>query len=85
MFAPGSRTCAYKTASGLGKWPNRDPLEEDGGLNLYLVAGNNMITEIDILGLANGTKPKPGPPPAPNAPPPIGGLGIIQGTFITIK
>lgn len=28
MFTPGSRTCAYKTASGLGKWPNRDPILE---------------------------------------------------------
>ena len=26
MFTPGSRTCAYKSALGLGKWPNRDPL-----------------------------------------------------------
>ena len=30
MFTPGSRGCAYKTASGRGKWPNRDPLTEDG-------------------------------------------------------
>ena len=30
MFTPGSRTCAYKTASGLGKWPNRDPMGERG-------------------------------------------------------
>ena len=27
---PGSRACAYKTASGLGKWPNRDPFGEKG-------------------------------------------------------
>ena len=26
MFTPGSRVCAYKTASGRGEWPNRDPL-----------------------------------------------------------
>ena len=30
MFTPGSQACAYKTASGLGKWPNRDPLGEVG-------------------------------------------------------
>jgi hypothetical protein len=35
MFTPGSRACGYKTASGLGKWPNRDPLQEKGGMNLY--------------------------------------------------
>jgi len=27
---PGSRGCAYKTASGRGNWPNRDPLGERG-------------------------------------------------------
>ena len=34
MFTPGSRTCAYKAASGRGKWPNRDPLG-DGGSTVY--------------------------------------------------
>ena len=27
---PGSRACGYKSASGLGKWPNQDPLGEPG-------------------------------------------------------
>ena len=27
---PVRRACAYKTASGLGKWPNRDPFGEKG-------------------------------------------------------
>jgi hypothetical protein len=30
MFTPGLRACAYKSASGLGKWPNRDPIGEAG-------------------------------------------------------
>jgi hypothetical protein len=30
MFTPGSRACAYKTASGRGEWPNRDPIDEQG-------------------------------------------------------
>jgi hypothetical protein len=30
MFTPGLRACGYKSASGLGKWPNRDPLNERG-------------------------------------------------------
>src|SRR5271155_1617756 len=34
MFTPGSRTCAYKTASGLGKWLNRDPKRELGFMQL---------------------------------------------------
>ena len=27
---PGLRPCGYKTASGLGKWPNRDPISNQG-------------------------------------------------------
>jgi RHS repeat-associated protein len=34
-----------------GRWPNRDPLGEDGGENLYLGAGNNFVNEFDVLGL----------------------------------
>jgi RHS repeat-associated protein len=33
-----------------GRWPNRDPLEEDGGLNIYAVAGNAPVNALDILG-----------------------------------
>jgi hypothetical protein len=50
MFTPGSRACAYKTASGLGKWPNSDPIQEQGGINLYEFVGNNSIGQIDYLG-----------------------------------
>jgi hypothetical protein len=55
MFTPGSRGCAYKTASGLGKWPNRDPIGERGGLNLYGFVGNNPVNATDLLGLDVGT------------------------------
>ncbi|MCG8526731.1 MAG: RHS repeat-associated core domain-containing protein, partial [Opitutales bacterium] len=34
-----------------GRWPNRDPLQEDGGVNLYGFVVNNPISLIDILGL----------------------------------
>jgi hypothetical protein len=50
MFTPGSRACGYKTASGLGKWPNRDPLEEIGGKNLYAFVYNNPLKFIDTDG-----------------------------------
>jgi RHS repeat-associated protein len=33
------------------RWPNRDPLEEEGGINLYGYVGNNPISGIDPLGL----------------------------------
>lgn len=35
-----------------GRWLNRDPIEEDGGVNLYSLINNNPIAEIDCLGLA---------------------------------
>jgi len=52
MFTPGSRACAYKTASGRGNWPSRDPLGENGGLNLYSILDNDSINEVDYYGLA---------------------------------
>jgi RHS repeat-associated protein len=35
----------------LGRWPSRDPIEEEGGINLYEFVGNGAIYQIDILGL----------------------------------
>jgi RHS repeat-associated protein len=34
-----------------GRWPNRDPIEEAGGLNLYAMVLNNPISYADYLGL----------------------------------
>ncbi|MDF1813620.1 MAG: hypothetical protein P1V20_15580 [Verrucomicrobiales bacterium] len=34
-----------------GRWLNRDPIEEDGGVNLYGFVGNDGILHIDRLGL----------------------------------
>ena len=65
MFTPGSRACAYRTASGRAKWPNRDPLGEMGGRNLYTFVHNNPITFWDKLGLMRSGNPsdtKPSPP-----------------------
>ncbi len=39
---------------GLGKWINRDPLGERGGLNVYQFAGNNPSNFVDPLGLLLG-------------------------------
>jgi len=36
---------------GTGRWPNRDPLGENGGRNLYGFVQNNTLNIIDILGL----------------------------------
>jgi uncharacterized protein RhaS with RHS repeats len=34
-----------------GRWPSRDPIEEDGGLNLYGFVGNDGANWVDALGL----------------------------------
>ena len=36
-------------------WPNRDPIEEEGGNNLYGMLGNNSVGGWDILGMADKT------------------------------
>ena len=36
-------------------WPNRDPLQEQGGINLYGFVNNSPVNSIDPLGLAVGT------------------------------
>ncbi len=35
-----------------GRWPNRDPIEEEGGYNLYGFAGNDGVNSWDYLGLS---------------------------------
>jgi len=36
----------------LGRWINRDPIEEESGINLYLSADNDLIIFVDYLGLS---------------------------------
>ena len=36
---------------GAGRWLNRDPIGERGGLNLYGMVGNNPVSRVDVLGL----------------------------------
>lgn len=35
----------------IGRWPSRDPIGENGGINLYGYVGNDGIDGLDILGL----------------------------------
>ncbi len=34
-----------------GRWPSRDPIEEQGGINLYAFVGNDGVNGWDVLGL----------------------------------
>ena len=51
MFVPRSRACVYKNASGQGKWPNRDPINEFG-FNLLIQSQNpfNWDEEKNLYG-----------------------------------
>ena len=40
-------------APELGRWPNRDPIGEEGGVNLFGMVGNCPICRYDIFGLAD--------------------------------
>ena len=35
-----------------GRWLSRDPIEEQGGVNLYGMVGNNPVVWVDVLGRA---------------------------------
>ena len=41
---------------GLGRWMNRDPIEEQGGINLYSIVGNNPINNVDEYGYIEVSK-----------------------------
>jgi len=45
------RPTATKPASGIPCWPSRDPIEEEGGLNLYGFVGNDGVDQWDVDGL----------------------------------
>jgi RHS repeat-associated protein len=36
-----------------GRWPSRDPIEEEGGVNLYGFVGNDSINNFDFLGMTS--------------------------------
>ena len=51
IFTRSSHRCTYQTVPGRSGWPSRDPIEENGGLNIYGFIGNNPIEMADLLGL----------------------------------
>ena len=52
MFTPGSRACAYRTASGRAKWLSRDPAAVLKVFsNLYVFVDNQPISNVDYVGM----------------------------------
>jgi hypothetical protein len=53
-----------------GRWMSRDPLGENGGINLYGFAANRPIDWVDTDGrdIRRGNDGPPGPPPTPPDP-----------------
>ena len=52
---PGVAYYAYRYYDPLtGRWPSRDPIEEQGGVNLYGFVGNDGLNGWDILGMEGG-------------------------------
>ena len=49
--------------SVVGRWPSRDPIGEEGGLNLYGFVGNRGMNRVDSLGLVVVMFPPPGHDP----------------------
>jgi RHS repeat-associated protein len=41
----------------LGRWLSRDPIGEKGGDNIYAASSNNMLNQVDYLGLINNGLP----------------------------
>ena len=54
--------------SNNGRWINRDPIAEQGGLNLYGMVKNNTLIAIDLNGLTAIGPIYPGPTPVPTLP-----------------
>lgn len=51
-FATGLYYYGYRFYDPLtGRWPSRDPIEEEGGVNLYGFVGNNGLNKWDFLGM----------------------------------
>jgi RHS repeat-associated protein len=50
---PGVADYLYRYYDPLtGRWPSRDPIEEEGGVNLYGFVGNDGVNGIDLYGFA---------------------------------
>jgi len=67
----------YYNAS-TGRWPSRDPIEEQAGINLYGFASNDQLNIVDLFGLLGVSDPW-NPPDLPK-PYPYPGYSPKTGT-----
>ncbi|HBJ86123.1 MAG TPA: hypothetical protein DDZ88_20115 [Verrucomicrobiales bacterium] len=44
----------------LGRWLSKDPIGEEGGVNLYVMAGDNALNQVDHVGLYSFVNDTPG-------------------------
>jgi RHS repeat-associated protein len=52
-FSSAAKYYGYRYYDPLtGRWPSRDPIEEEGGMNLYGFVCNDSIKKIDLFGLS---------------------------------
>ena len=50
-FRPGVADYQYRHYDPVtGRWPSRDPIKEEGGVNLYAFVGNDGVNGSDVLG-----------------------------------
>jgi RHS repeat-associated protein len=55
VFRPRVTDYGYRWYDPLtGRWPSRDPIEEEGGMNLYGFVGNDGVNRWDRYGLSDG-------------------------------
>ncbi len=66
-----------------GRWPSRDPIEEEGGINLYGFVGNDSIDSYDYLGMLWKKYRGPAPVLYKKFPPNKG--GETKGDWTTFK
>jgi len=78
LTTPARRpSCRRSAPSLVGRWPNRDPLNELGGVNLYAFVHNNPVDFVDTDG--QQIYPPYNPPPKPQPlPPPASGQCRIE-------
>jgi RHS repeat-associated protein len=82
--AGGLQLALYRAYDpNLGRWLNRDPIGEQGGINLYSFAYNDPVGLIDPLGLDVGGRVGPGYPDDGYHSEPKTFLGFLRFLFLS--